>query len=101
MTAFKSKNKNNVNYVERTRVKVIRSSQLTIDSGAAAHASAAWNDNSTSVEVWVRFGDMEGDGSAVRGEVFDESAGLDMAREVARVLATFHNEDLERRVGGS
>ena len=44
---------------------------------------------------------MEGDGSAVRREVLDEFTGLDMAREVARVLATFDDEDLERRVGGS
>ena len=86
---------------DERQVRVIRSLQLTVDRGTAAHASAAWNDNSASVKVWARFGDMEGDGSAVRREVLDESAGLDMAREVARVLATFHNEDLERRVCGS
>jgi len=44
---------------------------------------------------------MEGDGSAVRHKVLDISAGLDMTREIARVLATFDDEDLERRVGGS
>jgi hypothetical protein len=44
---------------------------------------------------------MEGDSSTVRCKVLDVSAGLDMAREVARVLATFDNEDLEGRVGGS
>jgi hypothetical protein len=86
---------------DERRIWVMRSSQLTIDSRAAAHGSAAWNDNSTSVEVWARFGDMEGDSSTVRCKVLDVSAGLDMAREVARVLATFDNEDLERRVGGS
>jgi len=75
--------------------------QLTINSGAAAHAPSTWDNSSASIEVWARSGDMEGDRSAVRCEVLEISAGLDMARKIARVLATFDNEDLKRRVRGS
>lgn len=74
---------------------------LTIDSGAPTHDSSAWNDNFTSVKVRVRFSDMEGDGSATWREVVDVSAGLDMARVVTRVVATFDDKDLQRGVGRS
>ena len=57
--------------------------QLTINSGAAAHAPSTWDNSSASVEVWARSGDMEGDRSAVWREVLDISTGLDVAREIA------------------
>ena len=72
-----------------SQVWAIRCLQLTIDSGASTHTSAAWNDRSASVKVWALFGNMEGNGSAVWREVLDVSAGLDMARDITRVLATF------------
>ena len=40
------------------------------------------------------------EGGGVRGEVLDISERLDMLREVARVLATLDDEDLEGGVCG-
>ena len=74
--------------------------QLTVNSGAATDISPAWDDSSTSVEVWARFGDMEGDGGTVRREILDKSAGLNMARDVVGMLATLDDEDLEKGISG-
>ena len=96
MTAPKTKRK--VNHVERNGIQTVL---LTVYSGTPAYTSAARNDSSASIEVGARFSDMEGDSSAVRREVLEESAGLNMKRDVTRMLATFNNEDLERGIGSS
>ena len=43
---------------------------------------------------------MEGDGGTVRREILDISEGLNMARDVVRMLATLDDEDLERGISG-
>lgn len=76
----------------------VRCLQLTIHSGAAAHGSAALKDGGTSVEARAWLGNMGGERGGVRREVLDGSAGLYVTRDVARVLATLDEEDLERGV---
>ena len=67
---------------------------LTIDSGAAAHGMAARHYCRSSIKERARLGFVFGDGGAVRREVFDESARLNVVRYVARVLAAFNDQNL-------
>lgn len=66
----------------------------TIYSGAAAHGMATLHHYRAPVEEYARLGFVPGDGDAVRRKVFDESARLDRVRYVARVLATFDDQNL-------
>lgn len=84
-----------------TWVRVVRRLRPTINSRTAAHSPTALYDRSTSVEVHARLANLGGEGGGVRRNVLDISAGLYMVREVARVLATLDNEDLESGVCGS
>jgi len=74
--------------------------QHEINSGTTSHCPTTWNDSSTSVEVRAWFSNVTGEGCAAWSEMFNISTGLNMARDIARVLATLEDEDLQRGVCG-
>ena len=75
-------------------------SPLTTNSGTTSHGPAACNSNSASVEVCTWFGSVTGGSRAIWSEMLTASAGLKVARVIARVLATLEDEDLQRGVCG-
>ena len=74
--------------------------ELTINCGTTSHGPTTWNNKSPSVEMCALFGRVAGSSRAVWSEMLTASAGLKVAREIARVLATFEDEDLQRGVCG-
>ena len=48
----------------------------------------------------TQLGRVEGNSGATRSDVLDESARLDLDRDIARVLTALDDKDLEGRISG-
>lgn len=74
-------------------------SRPTVNRGAATHGFTALNNRCTAVEMLALLSYLGVDGCTAWCEVLREPAWLDVVRNVARVLTTLDNKDLEGGIG--